>query len=471
MSGRAAGNVAELFAGVGGFRLALEGYRSPTLPAAGWRVLWSNQWEPATRRQHASDCYVRRFGGAGHVNDDIARTLDSVEAGRFSLPAIDLVVAGFPCQDYSVARVLTQAAGIEGKKGVLWWEIHRFLKLTSPPFLFLENVDRLLRSPARQRGRDFGVILRCLADLGYAAEWRVVNAADYGSAQRRRRTFIVGWRADQDQPAFDDAVRFVLHQSVLGRALPAMLDEKAHQQAHLGLAAPPSCALPDDLLELSDTFAFDFANAGVMQDGRIWTFKVKPLYGGGRAVLRDVLMPEDEVPDAYFIPDQQLPQWRYLKGAKREPRTVARNGFRYFYTEGALPFPDPLDRPSRTILTGEGGSTPSRFKHVIATKDGRFRRLAPVELERLNGFPDGWTDTGMSDGRRAFCMGNALVVGLVHRIASELALEARLGDGVSSPSERLGMVAAEPETWPPTDVSPGIARGTRGDIRARSSVV
>lgn len=439
MTARVAGATAELFAGVGGFRLALEGYPL-TLPSAGWRVVWSNQWEPATRRQDASDCYVRRFGADGHLNEDIARTLDSVETGQSSLPKVDLLVGGFPCQDYSVARVLSQAEGIEGRKGVLWWQIHRFLRLAAPPFVFLENVDRLLRSPAGQRGRDFGVILRCFADLGYAVEWRVVNAADYGFAQRRRRIFIVAWRP-VERGALEDAVRFVLHDGVLGRALPAMLDEKAHQQVHLGLVAPPNCALPDDLVELSDTFEFEFANAGVMHEGRVWTFKVRPLYAEGRATLRDVLMSEDEIPDSYFIPDLQLPQWRYLKGAKREPRTVARNGFQYFYAEGALAFPDPPDQPSRTILTGEGGPSPSRFKHVVATEGGRLRRLTPVELERLNGFPDGWTDTGMSDGRRAFCMGNALVVGLVHRIACELAVDAGLAPRGSVPYGPLAVAS------------------------------
>lgn len=412
------GNVAELFAGVGGFRLGLEGYPAAGLPSAGWRVTWSSQWEPATRRQHASDCYVARFGSDRHFNDDIARTLDDVEAGGTTTGPVDLLVGGFPCQSYSVARLLKDATGIEGEKGVLWWEIHRFVKLTAPRFLLLENVDRLLRSPAPQRGRDFGVMLRCLADLGYTVEWRVVNAADYGLPQRRRRTFIV---AHRDAPWSGDPAAQVLRDGVLARALPVTLHEDS--PATHGIAEP-SCVLPDDLVHLSDTFAFDFLNAGVMHGGRVWTYEVRPAYAGPRQVLGDVLVAEDDVPHDYFIPEQQIPQWRYLKGAKREARTVERSGFQYFYSEGALPFPDPLDRPSRTILTGEGGSSPSRFKHVVETPSGRLRRLLPVELERLNGFPDGWTDTGMPDPRRAFCMGNALVVGLVHRIARELAVEA-----------------------------------------------
>ncbi|MBI2757038.1 MAG: DNA (cytosine-5-)-methyltransferase, partial [Chloroflexi bacterium] len=337
---------------------------------------------------------------------------------RRTLPPIDLVVGGFPCQDYSVSRILSQAIGIKGSKGVLWWEIERFLRIARPRYLFLENVDRLLRSPAHQRGRDFGVMLGCLAALGYTVEWRVVNAADYGFAQRRRRTFIVGRRIEASSfgspkgRPFDSPTDFLLRDGVLARALPAGAE-----------AAVGTTRLPEDLVGLSDEFAFEFENAGVMHVRDVWTVKVAAQYGGPRQTLGEVLLDENDVAREYFVPRTQLKQWRYLKGAKSEAR-AAKTGFRYFYTEGPLSFPEPLDQPSRTILTGEGGSSPSRFKHVVRTPSGKYRRLTPVELERLNGFPDGWTDTGMPEGRRAFCMGNALVVGLVHRIARELASDA-----------------------------------------------
>ena len=117
--------------------------------------------------------------------------------------------------------------------------------------------------------------------------------------------------------------------------------------------------------------------------------------------------------------DEDLAKWQFLKGAKSLTRISRSTGMEYTYDEGPIPFPDPTDRPSRTILTGEGGATASRFKHLIQTEDGRFRRLTPRELERLNGFPGDWT-AGMSDGKRAFMMGNALVVGLVERVADAL---------------------------------------------------
>jgi DNA (cytosine-5)-methyltransferase 1 len=161
-----------------------------------------------------------------------------------------------------------------------------------------------------------------------------------------------------------------------------------------------------------------FRKAGVMWRREVWTRDVVPDYGGPFETLGDNLLEDGQVPEAFFVPPERVDDWKKLKGAKREPRTAA-NGHSYFYSEGAVAFPDPTDQPSRTILTGEGGGSPSRFKHVVQAKDGRLRRLAPVELEQLNGFPAGWTE-GMPDGRRAFMMGNALVVGLVAQVGAAL---------------------------------------------------
>ncbi len=177
--------VVELFAGVGGFRLGLEEHNK-------YEVVWSNQWEPQTKTQHASLIYEDRFGSNGHSNVDI-ETVPTDE-----IPNHDLLCGGFPCQDYSVATTLKNSKGLIGKKGVLWWSIHRILSEMKhkPAFLFLENVDRLLKSPSSQRGRDFAVMLQSLNDLGYAVEWRVINAADYGMPQRRRRVFFLVYKKD-----------------------------------------------------------------------------------------------------------------------------------------------------------------------------------------------------------------------------------------------------------------------------------
>jgi DNA (cytosine-5)-methyltransferase 1 len=412
---RLVGRVVELFAGVGGFRLGLE--------QSGWEVVWANQWEPATKAQHAFDCYVSHFDTGVHANEDIAVVLDEIERGdQEPIPNHELLVGGFPCQDYSVAKTLNQAHGIEGKKGVLWWSIYRILEDKRPRFVFLENVDRLLKSPATQRGRDFAIILACLSDLGYLVEWRVVNAADYGFPQRRRRVFIVAELLDGRGPAWSSPSDWLLSEGTLARALPVAPSEST--VISLDGVDVPDVVLRGHPAQITQEFGWGrlttpFAGAGVMWKRGVWTRPVEPSYEGPCPILGDVLQQDVDVPAGFFIPDDKLEQWRYLKGAKRE-RRMTKEGFVYEYAEGAIAFPDPLDRPSRTILTGEGGATPSRFKHIIQTADGRFRRLTPIELERLNGFPDDWTKTGMTDGRRAFMMGNALVVGLIDRVGEVL---------------------------------------------------
>lgn len=415
--------VAELFAGVGGFRLGLEGCHDSArpnmdLPSAGpFKTIWANQWEPpgTESKQFAASCYKARFGEDSVVNEDIHEVIAQFGRGEREIPDVDMVVGGFPCQDYSVAKPLSQAGGIEGKKGVLWWDIYNFLRMKGPKkqprYVLLENVDRLLKSPATQRGRDFAIILSCLSELGYSVEWRVINSGEYGFPQRRKRTYILA-RLTGEVWSLSER----LTSGVMAAAFPIEEPEEIHY-----------VDIPEDPYEATQSFnkgakakVSPFMEAGAMQDGRVATAKVVEAYEGERLTLGDVLVDEAEVPEEFFIEPDKLPQWEYLKGAKREKRVNKQTGFEYTYSEGAMAFPDATDRPSRTILTGEGGRGASRFKHVIKCGDGRYRRLVPDELDQLQGFPRGWTDTGMSDGRRAFCMGNALVVGIPHRIGQAL---------------------------------------------------
>ena len=392
--------VVELFAGVGGFRLGLE--------RSGWETVWANQWEPATKVQHAADCYRFHWPDETLINEDIATVLDKV-------PAHDLLVGGFPCQDYSVAKTASQARGLEGIKGVLWWSIYDILRRQKPKHVFLENVDRLLKSPTSHRGRDFAIILSCLNGLGYMVEWRVVNAADYGFPQRRRRVLIVATKLAKRTSV--DPISTIFDDGLLARALPVCPVDDVDLRVgvpDLVLAAPEEITKHWSSAPLSP-----FRDSGVMWRGDVWTRKVESSYNGEFQTLGSVLSRDEEVPASFFVGPEHLERWKYLKGSKSEERT-AKNGHRYRYQEGAIAFPDPTDKPSRTILTGEGGPTASRFKHLIQTSDGRYRRLTPVELERLNGFDDDWTNTGMPDTKRAFMMGNALVVGLVERVGSSI---------------------------------------------------
>lgn len=391
--------VAELFAGVGGFRLALQ--------PPEFKTVWSNQWEPGEKAQWASKCYVRHFGAEGHSNEDIS-TVDAED-----IPDHDLLVGGFPCQDYSVAT--TKAEGIHGRKGVLWWEIDRIVKAKKPAYVLLENVDRLLRSPTAQRGRDFGIVLKCLNDAGYAVEWRAINAADYGFPQKRRRVFIFASRRETPWHGFaDEFAATPAYLQKLGffpRAFPV------RQEAVCSLNdREPDVTLPRSLQKVSDGCEFHFLHSGAAVDGRVWTYKPHPQ---GEPVVTLGSIIDSDVPEQYFVADVDLAKWKYLKGAKAEKRRAA-NGHRYHYSEGAIPFPDRLDQPARTILTHEGARAPSRFNHIIMDPQvGRYRRLTPQEAEKLNGFDAGWTEE-LPERRRFFVMGNALVVGLVRHIGDTL---------------------------------------------------
>lgn len=413
--------VCELFAGVGGFHVGLE--------RAGMQVTWANQWEPGTRTQHAFDCYERHYPGIC-VNDDIGKVMDAHQKGTKvarPIPEHDVLVGGFPCQDYSVAKPLSLADGIEGKKGVLWWQIERWLRTFRPGYLFLENVDRLLNSPTNQRGRDFAVMLSCLSLLGYDVEWRVINAADYGFPQKRRRVFILGRHRSLGLAPVAHPIQWILSDGLLAEACPVRL----RRPNELPEFDAGGCHFDLDKKDRHDPHKVSldfgkglkqtpFLNSGYMRDGQVWTLDVAAVSNRRPVRLRDVLQPSRDVSLDYCVKPSALAKWKYLKGAKSEHRVHPRTGFEYWYSEGGIPFPDNIDGPARTILTGEGGSAPSRFKHIIKPKPGSmYRRLTPIELERLNGFDDDWT-AGMPDGRRAFCMGNALVVGLVEQIGKVL---------------------------------------------------
>ena len=399
--------VVELFAGVGGFRIGLEG------ASDAYDTIWNNQWEPSTKHQDASLVYRARFGNNGHSNTDI----NSVKTE--DIPDHDLLVGGFPCQDYSVAATLSRSGGIEGKKGVLWWQIYRILAEKGdkrPQYIFFENVDRLINSPATQRGRDFAIILASLSDLGYIVEWRIVNAADYGMPQRRRRTYIVGYRKDSAVARrVEQMESWVKYDGVLAKAFP--FEQKQSSLSQFCIAG--------DIQHVSACFnkgkkTSPFRSAGMIADRKVVSMDAVPLYDGTMYTLGGILVDEEFVPEEFFISDDDLQKWEYEKGAKKIQR-ITKEGHEYMYSEGGMAFPDYADRPSRTIITGEGGSAPSRFKHVVKTASGRYRRLLPIELERLNMFPDNHTlHPEVSDGRRAFLMGNALVCGIVEQIGKSL---------------------------------------------------
>lgn len=391
--------VVELFAGVGGFRCGLEA-ASPL-----FKTVWANQWEPGRKDQFAFDCYNHHFMDTGsiNVNEDIGLVKDEV-------PEHDLLVGGFPCQDYSVAS--TNAKGIEGKKGVLWWHINDIIKARRPRYVLLENVDRLLKSPASQRGRDFGIILRCMADNDYSVEWRVINAADYGLVQRRRRTFIFASRNDTvhyKDMEDSDPLKIISSSGFFARCFPV------HCCKDKCVEIPISGNEYPTLVEVSNSFQAHFANSGFMVHHKVFTADTTSDYDGPHLTLKSIVEP---CTDERYYQDADVDKWREMKGPKKIQRTNKKTGIEYTYSEGGIPFPDPLDRPGRTMLTSEGSK--NRSSHLIEDPStNRYRVLTPKECERLNGFPDDWTAM-MSERKRYFCMGNALVINLITKMGKTL---------------------------------------------------
>jgi DNA (cytosine-5)-methyltransferase 1 len=403
--------VVELFAGVGGFRVGLNNItvidkNGKAIENGEWDFLWANQWEPATKQQYAFECYKARFNGSEVSNIDIS-LVDKNE-----IPHHTLLVGGFPCQDYSVARSLSKEKGIEGKKGVLWWQINEIIRTKRPPFILLENVDRLIKSPSKQRGRDFGVMLRCLADQNYSCEWRVINAADYGGPQRRRRVYIFAYDNKTNYGKIfskQNPDKVINSCGLFAKTFPVENDRVKANKIQLidGFI---------DLLEISNKFEASFSSSGYMRKGIVYTKKNSPIFI--KPIPLSKIVESAKVDEHYFLTPLQIEKFKYLRGGKVIPR-INSEGHKYSYSEGAMSPYDALSLPGRTMLTSEG--TTNRSTHIIMDKkEKRLRKLTPIECERLNQFPDNWTNTDMPENKRYFIMGNALVCGIIQKIGSQI---------------------------------------------------
>lgn len=322
--------MAELFAGVGGFREAVE--HNPLKNH--FEVSWSNQWEPSESAKHgdlqnANRVYIAKFGKQGHYTDDIHLITDSEKKLPKDIADIQMLVGGFPCQDYSVAKPKNAAKGIRGPKGVLWWSIERILRDVRPNYVLLENVDRLINSPSANRGRDFAVILKGLDSLGYIVEWRIVNAADYGFPQKRRRIFILAYQKDSPAAKKINATKLAADDAIVSKGLMA-----------LGLPcrsdSEKSCF---DLTEYASDNELGakykapagkspFFTAGFVINGKAWTKAVKAITPKKTTSLGQILLSPDKdtLPAnraSFRVSPDVMTKWAYAKGRKNEPRRKA----------------------------------------------------------------------------------------------------------------------------------------------------
>ena len=414
--------VFSMFDGVGGFIVGLNN-ADPKF----FKTLYSNQYEPSRKTQDAYEVGCYRFPEMEHIPTDVALIPDE-KFDEMKANGVDMIVGGFPCQDYSVARSKKNEMGIEGKKGVLFWEIIRATKRIKPKYLILENVDRLLKAPSSQRGRDFAIMLGAFNQLGYSVEWRVINAADYGRAQRRRRVFFFVYRNDTDwakkqdkefevghEKSFDTYRTYIFKKGLFARQFP-IKSEAVKRRTHFN-------KLADDIAEISDDFKDGMMwNSGVMRHGYFYTADTAPLGDEKPITLGKIVVPEETVPRNCYIDGEKLKTFLYLRGPKKLTR-VSADGHEYIYSEGGMSEYDSLDLPGRTMLTSEG--LVNRSTHLLKI-DNRYRLITPIEAERLQDFPDDWTRykktsagkiVEVSDRMRMFFMGNALVTGIVTRIA------------------------------------------------------
>lgn len=400
--------VVDLFAGVGGFHLGL------SRASEQYEVVWANQYEPSRKNQFAYNIYKKNFPQTPISNEDITKV------NKKEIPDMDLLVAGFPCQDYSVATA--GAKGIVGKKGVLWWQIVEAIKHKEPKYLLFENVDRLLASPGvktKQTGRDFGIILRTLSDLGYGVSWKMINAADYGYPQRRRRTFIFAYRKGSNfyksvsNIAKNDDEKIKEFIKEMPPFSSTMLNESISDLKKIDLNNFKN------LTEFSNDFSVKkgFKKTGIMIDGKVYMADYLPKCRK-EAVLRDLLV-ENIEDEKFYLDSDKIERFKVQKKGFHEIK-ISRTGYEYKYGMGSMQFPDPIDRPARTIVTSE--STVSRMSHVVRDPgNNRLRVLSPVETERINTFPDDWTKLdGVVNSNRYFTMGNALVVDLIKEIGEEM---------------------------------------------------
>lgn len=399
--------VVELFAGVGGFRVGLNQIKSfdvnnRAIESGNWNFVWANQYEPSTKIQHAFNCYITRFGNENHSNIDINKV------DKSKIPNHSLLVGGFPCQDYSVARSLHKEKGIEGKKGVLFWDIRDIIIEKKSPFILLENVDRLLKSPSTKRGRDFAIMLRTFNDLGYDVQWRVINAGEYSMPQKRRRVFIFAYKNTSKFAKNINYNKLNLNtQNIFNKVFPVMDITKINTI---------DLNRYKNLLDLSDNYNDSkFFECGIMKNGIVKHSNIIAVEEEKYSLCEVIrkAQPFNKNLDNYVITNDKLDKWKYLKGSKKIERT-SRTGHKYIYSEGAMAFPENMNEPARTMLTSEG--TTNRSSHIIFDEQiKKYRTLTPIECEIIQMFPINWTNT-MPDRSRYFMMGNALVTGIVSRL-------------------------------------------------------
>jgi DNA (cytosine-5)-methyltransferase 1 len=409
-----------LFAGIGGFDLAME--------RAGINVVATVEWD-----KHAQSVLARRFPNTKLYGDITGVTGEQLISAGFD-PANGIITGGFPCQDLSVAG---RRAGLSGSRSGLFWEICRLLDETKAQSFILENVPGLLSS---NEGRDMGTVIRALEERGYSIAWRVLDAQHFGVAQRRRRVFIIGhlgndWRTPAEILAIAESSARHSEQSNAKRKDPTYkTTDGAGSNSLIGSETVGS-------LQASD---YKFPQQQQVHENKIVIQPfVKIVRSGARAE-------DGSLPAEVWAERETAPTLNVMDNNGDSHATVLINDPTFFYAKSHQDVRiqgDVINTLAATMGTG-GGNTPmvhaiqntvigrkdtsgpqgkgygneedpmftldTTSPHAVATPS-TVRRLTPTECERLQGFPDNWTE-GQADSHRYKQLGNAVAVPVVEWI-------------------------------------------------------
>ena len=436
--------VFSMFDGVGGFIVGLD-EANKKLNKNFFQVTDTNQFEPSRKAQDAFEVGVYNYPKINHSNEDIMQ-VSSEYFDEMKANGVNMIVGGFPCQDYSVARSKKHEMGIEGKKGVLFWEIIRAVNHIKPEYLILENVDRLLKSPSKQRGRDFAIMLGAFNQLGYTVEWRVINAADYGAPQRRRRVFFFIYKNNSafakkhgiKDLSLESFESYIYKKGLFAKQFP--VENSANKnRVYTEKLSELDAHSEEYIVDISNNFTGKVWNTGLMKNGIYYTIDTTPVFEKAMTLGEVVQKAKEyyveehgeeayqEYIQKYVIQDEdKIKKFQYLRGPKKIERTTE-DGYTYIFSEGGMSETDDLSLPGRTMLTSEGSV--NRSTHFL--KEGnQFRLLTPNEAELLQCFPCDWkkykkqsdgTVSEVNDRMRYFFMGNALVTSIVERIGIGMA--------------------------------------------------
>lgn len=385
----------ELFAGIGGFRYGLEKvgqFQQKMEQSRGsgdiegiegkpqFTCVYANEWD-----KYACQIYRKNFGNKELHEGDI-RTIPAE-----SIPNHDLLVGGFPCQAFSIAG---KRKGFGDTCGTLFFEICRIVEEKKPNLLLLENVKGLLNHDG---GNTFRIILNSLSELGYDCEWEVLNSKNFGVPQNRERVFIVGhFRGTSGGKVFP-----------IGEGSKEV-NELCGQQTGAITARRGSAKSDGDYIVEGNrkTQELEYIGAVMSEQNQKWLNDGKEL-------------------------SRNFPQGQRVYSKNGIASTIARNagglggktGLYMINSKGKTHQQDLLQDSngvSRSILAGTHGSTPHLLKTIMP--NNKIRRLTPIECERLQGFPDGWTE-GVSDTQRYKCLGNAVTTNVITEIGKKILKE------------------------------------------------